>query len=274
MKKKLLFLLLTLSTSIFGQSNFSNGFSDGYKKGFCQNQGNGCISPLPPISPIPNVNEKMNSYQDGYNRGFEIGLNSQKSSNNTTNERFKAQSVELSKDNIYKADYTLVQNKMQSMDKLIESSAKNIEAENYEKALEDAEKLNKLGAPKEVTYCIKSRVFTARNENPIEAYNYGIYAETFCLENNPELKAKVYKNLQLYLLEFMVNEDYKNLQVACTNVCYETSNLNYFKALASYYQKDYNTAKKHFKKCDESDIVRKFLESIDNKIALPNPYSN
>jgi len=82
MKNILLFLLLSISTYVFGQSNYSNGFSDGYKKGFCQSKGINCISPIPPIAPIPTTNENGTSYQDGYNRGFEMGLNAQKSSEN------------------------------------------------------------------------------------------------------------------------------------------------------------------------------------------------
>lgn len=102
MKKNLLFLLLILSTSIFGQSNFSNGYSDGYKNGYCQNQGIGCMSPLPPIAPIPNIGENLNSYQDGYNRGFTTGLNSQKSSNsNSDRQRYQTSEAKYVEDKMY-----------------------------------------------------------------------------------------------------------------------------------------------------------------------------
>lgn len=66
MKKIIFILIVTLNLQFtFSQSNFSQGFSDGYKKGYCQNQSKSCILPLPPISPIPGVNENINSYQDG-----------------------------------------------------------------------------------------------------------------------------------------------------------------------------------------------------------------
>ena len=105
MKRNLLFLLLILSTSIFGQSNFSNGYSDGYKNGYCQNQGSGCISPLPPIAPIPNIGENLNSYQDGYNRGFTNGLNSQKSSNsNSDRQRYQTSEAKYVEDKMYNAN--------------------------------------------------------------------------------------------------------------------------------------------------------------------------
>ena len=102
MKKNLLFLLLILTSTIFGQSKFSNGYSDGYKNGYCQNRGIGCMSPLPPIAPIPNIEENLNSYQDGYNRGFTNGLNSQKSSNsNSDRQRYQTSEAKYIEDKMY-----------------------------------------------------------------------------------------------------------------------------------------------------------------------------
>lgn len=74
MKKNLL-LLIALLTSIvvFGQSDYSRGFQNGYKEGYCYNDF-GCISPIPPITPIPLIGESYDNYQDGYNRGFKRGL--------------------------------------------------------------------------------------------------------------------------------------------------------------------------------------------------------
>jgi len=63
---------------VFSQSNFQKGFSDGYKEGYCHDKGIGCVSPIPPITPIPTINESYNSYQDGYNRGFKMGLDASK----------------------------------------------------------------------------------------------------------------------------------------------------------------------------------------------------
>jgi uncharacterized protein (TIGR02145 family) len=74
MKKNLLFLIgLLLSLSTFGQSDYSRGFQNGYKIGYCYND-YGCIPPIPPITPIPRIGENQDNYQDGYNRGFKQGL--------------------------------------------------------------------------------------------------------------------------------------------------------------------------------------------------------
>ena len=74
MKKSLLFLIaLLLSLSTFGQSDYSRGFQNDYKVGYCYND-DGCIPPIPPITPMPRIGESQDNYQDGYNRGFKRGL--------------------------------------------------------------------------------------------------------------------------------------------------------------------------------------------------------
>lgn len=279
MKNNLLLLLIILSTSIFGQSKFSNGFCDGYKKGFCQNQGSGCISPLPPIAPIPNLNEKENNYQDGYNRGFETGLNSKKSSNNTNNnerKRFKAQNVELSKDNIYQPDYNLLRKKNKLLDKLIDSSLKSLEDKEFDVALEKADKIIEIEPNATlIAYFIKSRVYTYRNQNPILAYNYGIYSKTFWSDVD-EKSDNVFENtliedMQKYLFKFMLREDYKNLEINCSNIWYETDYTNLMYGYAFYFQKDYKTAKEYFMKATSLELAQEFIEAIENNTILSNP---
>lgn len=74
MKKQIATLTLLLLTIVaFGQTDYSRGFQNGYKEGYCYNDF-GCISPIPPITPIPLIGESNDNYQDGYNRGFKSGL--------------------------------------------------------------------------------------------------------------------------------------------------------------------------------------------------------
>lgn len=79
MKKSILLIFMLLVSFVASsQTNFDKGFEEGYKKGYCQDRGN-CIAPIPPLSPIPNAYESSNSYTDGFNRGFKIGLEKQNS---------------------------------------------------------------------------------------------------------------------------------------------------------------------------------------------------
>lgn len=55
-----------LIASIFITQTFQQGWEDGYKRGYCSNDPF-CISPVPPIAPIPMWG--FNTYQDGYDRG-------------------------------------------------------------------------------------------------------------------------------------------------------------------------------------------------------------
>ena len=50
MKKLIILLLIPIFS--FSQSSFSDGYKSGYKKGYCL-EDVGCISPIPPIAPIP-----------------------------------------------------------------------------------------------------------------------------------------------------------------------------------------------------------------------------
>jgi hypothetical protein len=85
MKKSIsLITMLLISILATSQTNFDKGFEDGYKKGYCQDKGN-CIAPISPIVPVPNLYESSSSYQDGYNRGFQKGLNDQKTNNSSQN---------------------------------------------------------------------------------------------------------------------------------------------------------------------------------------------
>lgn len=76
---KVLFILMLLSAYSFSwsQTNFEKGFKVGYKNGFCFDQ-YPCNSPEAPVAPVPGAYETASSYQHGYNRGFQQGLDENK----------------------------------------------------------------------------------------------------------------------------------------------------------------------------------------------------
>ena len=87
------FSLLFQAQKLTAQNNeFSKGFQEGFKKGYCYNKNFMCNPPLAPMSPLPRVNESDNNYTDGYNRGFQVGLDMQRVdgsySSNTNNISF------------------------------------------------------------------------------------------------------------------------------------------------------------------------------------------
>lgn len=72
-----LILLFFLKLSAIAQlkSNYERGFEIGFKEGYCYNRSTlDCFTPMTPLSPIPRINENRESYTDGYNRGFQYGL--------------------------------------------------------------------------------------------------------------------------------------------------------------------------------------------------------
>lgn len=74
MKRILLGLVLALAGSgaAMAQGSFCNGYQAGYVRGWCAGDF-GCIAPIPPICPIPNVGQ--DGYQDGYDQGYTDGRN-------------------------------------------------------------------------------------------------------------------------------------------------------------------------------------------------------
>jgi hypothetical protein len=78
----ILFLILSISYSLKAQtiSNFARGYKSGFVEGYCYgNQGVDCLSPNPPLTPQPGIYESVTSYQDGFNKGFQVGLDLQRS---------------------------------------------------------------------------------------------------------------------------------------------------------------------------------------------------
>jgi len=91
MKNTIFLTLFIYTTIIIGQTNFTNGFYNGYRNGSCYNKGINCIPTIPPIAPLPRINESSDSYTDGYNRGFDLGSNSDKK-DETSRERYQTTS--------------------------------------------------------------------------------------------------------------------------------------------------------------------------------------
>lgn len=82
MKQPILIILLLLTSKTYCQIEFSIGFKDGYKIGYCYNQDASCVAPPAPPTPPLNPSERSNNYFDGYNRGIIMGSLAKQNSNN------------------------------------------------------------------------------------------------------------------------------------------------------------------------------------------------
>lgn len=75
--KKVYFFLFFISVSLQPKaqiSKFDDGFKVGFKEGYCYNSKVLCNPPITPLTPLTRLGESLTSYLDGYNRGFQVGL--------------------------------------------------------------------------------------------------------------------------------------------------------------------------------------------------------
>lgn len=267
MKKALVILLFLLSIISFGQSNFSNGFSDGYKKGYCQNQGIGCLAPIPPIAPIPNVNENMNSYQDGYNRGFETGLNAQKlKPDNSTRQRYQTSKAEF-------IDFTIDSNpngngildlKMKAISTIVERAKENLENEDYDAAIDNSNDLLNIQPNLAIAYIIKSNAQFHKGEI-LNAYNNSAKANNlFSNSSSKNWYDFMYDKMSEHLSKNIENSYFSDVKYICENFWYKNNLSNYYLGLSNYRQGDLKEAKKYFKKTKNNPLAEMYLETINS----------
>src|ERR1035437_3491709 len=70
------FVIFLLSYCAKSQNSpFGKGYDKGFKEGYCYNNNSVyCNPPITPLTPLIRLNESENNFQDGYNRGFQVGL--------------------------------------------------------------------------------------------------------------------------------------------------------------------------------------------------------
>lgn len=270
----LLFIILFFTTLSFAQTNFIDGFNSGYKKGYCQDQGIGCIDPIPPISPIPKVGESSDSYTDGYNRGFEMGLNARKSnssSSSTSNgTRYQTSKPKFVEDVTYKAPVKLMSSALENLSR---SAENNLRISNYKGVLDNTKSMISIYSDFDYAYFLGSYAYDKLGQLT-NSYNYAMKARSLNLERHQEYSDTIYKKMQKKLVTLMSDNRFDEIIDITENFWYESNLGVLFKALGYYYQKDYKKSKKYFKKFKDNEIAKNYLKAIKNDHFIPNPYSS
>lgn len=307
------FLIVFINFSLtFGQSKFNIGFKVGYGKGYCFNQGAGCVAPISPIPPIPTVNENINSYSDGYNRGFKMGLEAVRKSNSqtiATRQRYQTSDRNYVDDFVYNPDATYtnprvlkkVANELINVNKL---SLKCLDDEKFDEAISYSNRYIQLARkykfrPNPAPYSIKAIAYIEKSEF-LSAYNHIMAA--LQLGYDDELTLLVITTaVDRYLKRSMKNSDFFEVKRFCENVWDGDYYTNYFLALSNYYIGNYDDAVRFFeitkssgaegyfrgnssskidafKKVTNYDYsqtmesANKYLNAIKNKEIIPNPF--
>lgn len=121
MKKLFYFLILCLSINSYAQSTFSSGFEAGYKAGYCYGSP-GCVTPLVPVAPAGGF-----SYQDGYNKGFQMGLDKQRGLENNITSGYKGTPATFIEGAMFKFPYELMMKVIEKKDKEFKDKYGSIE---------------------------------------------------------------------------------------------------------------------------------------------------
>ena len=120
MKKIFYTLVLLLSIQSFAQSKFYSGFEAGYKAGYCYGKPS-CVAPIVPVAPIEGI-----SYQDGYNNGFQMGLDKQRGIETETSNKYKGTPSVFIEDKMFKLPYELMMTLMDKKDREFEDHRNEI----------------------------------------------------------------------------------------------------------------------------------------------------
>lgn len=91
-----------LSINSFAQTSFYNGFEEGYKAGYCYGK-KACVAPMIPAAPPTGF-----SFQDGYNSGFQMGLDKQRGVEYVGNKGYKGTPATFIGDAMFKLPYELM----------------------------------------------------------------------------------------------------------------------------------------------------------------------
>lgn len=121
MKKLYYFFILCLSINSYAQNAFSSGFEAGYGAGYCYGRPN-CVTPLLPVAPAGGF-----SYQDGYNKGFQMGLDKQRGLENNINSGYKGTPATFIEGVMFKLPYEFMMKVIDKKDKEFEDKYGSIE---------------------------------------------------------------------------------------------------------------------------------------------------
>ncbi len=98
MKKIILFLIFSVFTvQVFSQLEYYKGYRDGFKEGYCHGDV-GCVAPIAQVGPVK-PGEKFFSYKDGYNNGYNAGIQTRNRDNTSYNNQNQAN--RLTSRNVY-----------------------------------------------------------------------------------------------------------------------------------------------------------------------------
>src|SRR5690554_5502932 len=245
MKNKYIILSILLffaSNIIFAQTNYTNGFNTGYKKGYCHDQGVGCLDPIPPIAPIPKTGESFESYSDGYNRGFQMGLDARKSNNSSSSNTTDRTRYQTAKpkfvDNGISSNTDDVNLKIKVLNNISTRALKNLANGNYESVIDDANRMIKIHPTYGIAYVYKSNAQYQLGQM-LNAYNNSVKAvRVFSRSDIREWHDFMYKEMGEHLKALMNKNRFDDVIYITENFWYKSNLGDFYRGFGYYFKQD------------------------------------
>jgi len=103
MKNLFYILFLLFINNTYGQTDYHRGFEAGYKAGYCYGKVI-CDTPLIPAAPVSDGF----SFKDGYNKGFQMGLDKQRGLNGNSPKGYKGTPATFIENAMFKLPFELI----------------------------------------------------------------------------------------------------------------------------------------------------------------------
>lgn len=275
MKKIFILFLLLNCNIVWNQTRFSTGFNAGYKVGWCYDKGISCIPPIPPIAPIPKIGEDMNSYKDGYNRGFTMGKEDSKVKEQSKRQRYQTSEPEFINiiSESQKANYRAIQNqnyrvlaelqqrRYQELTKAVELCNIAIDYKDFEEAYKWIKSIANIYPNHFVIYVLQSNVYYAQGDWA-NAYNYACTATSITKRDDTiDFLNEREKAVLNYLSELINKRKYYEVISYCSLINKPSYLMEFYKGIAYFHIEDYITSKKILKKVP-AEYSKGYLDAI------------
>ncbi len=191
-----------------------------------------------------------------------------------TRERYETTKSRFVDDFIYNPykgqDFTDL--RMRAISAIMDRAVENYNSGNYDSVIRDADDLLEIQSGFAIPYYLKSISYFKKGEI-LNAYNFGV--KQYQIHNAPKRKEwyeQIFDLSDDYLKTLLSENKFTEVKYFCENVWVKNDLSNFYLGVANYYLGDYKKAKKSFRKVKNFAAATNYIQAMDEKKIIPNPY--